>query len=186
MPIDARTAAKVLAESDQLVSPEQVRAALEELAAGIGDRLRDSDPLVLSVMTGGLIFTGQLLPLLDFPLQLDYIHASRYRGETRGGETLHWIARPTLPVADRNVLVLDDILDEGLTLAAIVDWLKQAGARSVTTAVLVRKRHDRCLEGIEADFVGLELEDRYLFGCGMDYHNYHRNLPGIHAVGGDD
>ena len=136
-----------------------------------------------TVMTGGLILAGRLLPKLIFPLQVDYLHATRYRGDTSGGE-LHWIAHPSFPLKDRTVLVMDDILDEGLTLQSILQACRNEGAKDVFSAVLVKKLHDRCIDNVIADFVGLEVEDRYVFGCGMDYHNYHRNLPGIYAVKG--
>ncbi|WJW76757.1 hypoxanthine-guanine phosphoribosyltransferase [Thiohalobacter sp. IOR34] len=181
MSITAAEAQKVYLESDQLYSPAEIEATLDRLAGEISARLAGSNPIVLSVMTGGLVFAGRLLPRLQFPLQLDYLHATRYRGGTRGGE-LHWFCRPTLPLSGRTLLILDDILDEGLTLEAILDDCRRAGAAAVYSAVLVRKCHDRCADHVCADFVGLEVEDRYVFGCGMDYHDYHRNLPGIHAV----
>ena len=124
---------------------------------------------------------GLLLSRLAFPLQLDNIHASRYRGGTRGG-TLSWLSYPSLPLHERHVLIVDDILDEGYTLDGIVAHCRDAGAASVTTAVLIDKRHDRKYGGIQADVVGLELPDLYLFGCGMDYKGYWRNCPAVYAV----
>ncbi|MBI5462866.1 MAG: hypoxanthine-guanine phosphoribosyltransferase [Gammaproteobacteria bacterium] len=183
MSITAEQARQVYAEADQLYSPEQVNAALDRMAAAIAAELAARDPIVVCVMTGGLIPAGHLLTRLDFPLHIDYLHATRYRGGTRGGE-LHWITRPLLPFAGRTVLVVDDILDEGLTLAAIQEELRTQGAAEVYSAVLVKKQHERRPVHITADFVGLEVVDRYVFGCGMDYHGYHRNLPGIYAVRG--
>lgn len=183
MTITAEQARQVHAEADQLYSPEQVEAALDRMAAAIGAELGARDPIVICVMTGGLIPAGHLLTRLDFPLHIDYLHATRYRGGTRGGE-LNWITRPLLPFAGRTVLVIDDILDEGLTLAAIQEELRTQGAAAAYSAVLVKKQHDRRPAHVTADFVGLEVVDRYVFGCGMDYHGYHRNLPGIYAVRG--
>lgn len=183
MTITAEQARQVYAEADQLYSPEQVDAALDRMAAAIDAELGARDPIVICVMTGGLIPAGHLLTRLDFPLHIDYLHATRYRGGTRGGE-LNWITRPLLPFAGRTVLVIDDILDEGLTLAAIQNDLREQGAAAVYSAVLVQKLHDRRPPHITADFVGLEVVDRYVFGCGMDYHGYHRNLLGIYAVRG--
>jgi hypoxanthine phosphoribosyltransferase len=137
--------------------------------------------LLLVVMNGGLIPAGHLCTRLQFPFQLDYLHATRYSGTTRGGD-LHWIARPRFPVTDRVVLVIDDIFDEGTTLAAIVAELWHNGAREVYSAVLVDKYHTRKTPGLKVDFIGLEVPDRYVFGCGMDYHEYWRNLPAIYAV----
>lgn len=173
---------QVRAEADCLFTAEQVEAALDEMAGKISDKHRDNNPLVLCVMNGGLIVTGELLLRLDFPLEQDYLHATRYRGETQGGE-LKWLAEPQHSLQDRHVLVVDDILDEGYTLAAIAEHCRQAGARSVETVALVEKRHDR-KHGIQADYIGLEVEDRYLFGYGMDYKGYLRNAAGIFAVKG--
>lgn len=181
--ITPQEAQAVADEADVLYTPQQVDRALDNMAAAITGVLAERNPIVLTVMTGGLIFAGRLLPRLLFPLQVDYLHATRYRGATSGGE-LQWIAHPSLTLKDRCVLVLDDILDEGLTLEAIVQACRNEGASEVYSAVLVKKRHDRCLETVAADFVGLEVEDRYVFGCGMDYHGYLRNLPGIYAVRG--
>jgi hypoxanthine phosphoribosyltransferase len=181
MSITAQQAQTVLAEADRLHAPDDVNAALDRMAEAITAELGGSDPIVLCVMTGGIIPAGHLLTRLHFPLHIDYLHATRYRGATRGGE-LHWITRPSLPLAGRTLLVVDDILDEGYTLAAIVDYLRNTGAEAVYSAVLAEKCHARRAPGIDADFIGLQVEDRYVFGCGMDYHGYHRNLPAIYAV----
>jgi hypoxanthine phosphoribosyltransferase len=180
MSITARQALEVFEQADLLYSENQVEAALTRMAAAISAQLSNSNPLVLCVMTGGMIASGKLLTQLHFPLQLDYIHVTRYGGATQGGE-LHWVAKPAYTPKDRVVLVIDDILDEGLTLAAIIEECRAAGAREVYSAALVDKLHDR-KHGIRADFVGLPVADRYVFGYGMDYHGYWRNAPGIYAV----
>lgn len=183
MPITAEEARTVYAQADVLYRAEEVEAALDRMATEITQAIRESDPVVLCVMTGGLIPMGKLLTRLDFPVQIDYLHATRYCGETRGGE-LHWIARPQTPLRGRVVLVVDDILDEGLTLAAILRQCRAEGAKEVYSAVLVEKLHDRKAKGIKADFIGLQVQDRYVFGYGMDYKGYLRNAPGIFAVKG--
>ena len=167
-------------EADLLCDEQTVEAALDRMAARISERLGEKNPLVITIMTGGLIPAGMLLPRLDFPLNIDYIHATRYGHKTSGG-LLDWKVRPHQPLQGRVVLLIDDILDEGLTLEAIVEDCRKAGAAEVHTAVLVEKIRPRTAE-IEADFVGLEVEDRYLFGYGMDYKGYLRNAPGIYAV----
>ncbi len=177
----AEEALDVLRNADQLYSAIEVEAALDRLATAVTERFQGLDPLMLVVMHGALIPAGALFTRLDFPFQIGYVHVTRYQGTTRGGE-LHWLARPSATVAGRDVVVVDDIFDEGATLKAIVDDLRQSGARSVHTAVLVDKRHDRKIPGFRADFVGLEVEDRYVFGCGMDYQEYWRNLPAIYAL----
>jgi hypoxanthine phosphoribosyltransferase len=183
MSITPREAAEAWAHADLLHPAAAVESALDRMAAAISERLSDADPLLLTVMTGGVVPAGLLLPRLRFPLGLDYVHATRYRGQTSGG-SLHWIQRPTQPLAGRVVLLVDDILDQGVTLAEIARDCRERGAREVLSAVLVEKRHER-KSGFRADFVGLEVEDRYVFGYGMDYRGYLRNADGIYAVADD-
>lgn len=133
-------------------------------------------------MTGGVIPTGHLMTRLTFPLQIDYIHATRYRGGTSGGE-LHWIKEPSISLENRNILIVDDIYDEGVTLFEITKYCKEKGASEVYSAVLVNKIHDR-KAGYTPNYIGIDIEDRYLFGFGMDYKNYLRNVNAIHAVKG--
>ncbi|MGM0569296.1 hypoxanthine-guanine phosphoribosyltransferase [Marinobacter sp.] len=175
---------QVMAEADCLVSEEQVYQAIDTMAGQITTALKDSNPLLFCVMNGGLILTGQLLPRLKFPIQAEYLHATRYRQETTGG-ILEWKLRPEADMNGRTVLIVDDILDEGTTLNAIADYCAAHGASEVLTAVLVDKQHERkARPGLKADFTGLEVEDRFLFGFGMDYKGYWRNAPGIYAVKG--
>jgi len=168
-----------------LVTAADVDAAISRMAGELTTRLHASDPVVYCVMNGGLIFAGQLIPRLDFPLEVAYLHATRY-GRALSGAEIDWRVRPTTEFDGRTVLVVDDVLDEGHTLAAIVDHLARSGAREVLTAVLVDKQHHRkARPGMRADFTGLDVEDRYLFGCGLDYKGYWRNLPAIYALGDD-
>ena len=158
---------------------QAVEAALDKMALEITRHLTDKNPLVLCVINGGIIATGKLLPRLNFPLTLDSIHASRYRNQTSGSE-IQWLYKPTTPLKKRNVLIVDDILDEGHTLKALVDWCRQQAAGSVYSAVLLDK--DLGSEKpIQADFVGLQVANHYLFGYGMDYKGYLRNAAGIYA-----
>jgi hypoxanthine phosphoribosyltransferase len=172
----------VLEKSECLHDMKDINEALDRMGAAITDVLEDKNPLILCVMIGALIPTGQLLTRLSFPLEVDYIHATRYRGTTRGGD-LHWLVEPRQSLKDRTVLIVDDIMDGGLTLSAIMDYCKQAGAKEVYTAVMVNKTRTR-EPGVnfEPDFSGLITEDRYLFGFGLDYEEYLRNAPGIYAV----
>jgi len=180
--VDIKSIKKVEDESDCLCSSEQLNQVLDTLANKISDDLKDENPILLCVMTGGLIPTGHLVTRLTFPLQLDYIHATRYRGETSGGE-LHWIQEPSISLQDRNILIVDDIFDEGITLLEIAKYCKEKGAAKVYSAVLVNKLHNRKTD-FKPDYIGLDIEDRYLFGFGMDYKNYLRNVNSIHAVKG--
>lgn len=171
-----------LRESAELIHDARaVGLALDRMAAGIGERLRGKNPVILAVMTGGIIPAVWLQARFDFLHQLDYVHASRYVGATEGG-SISWLAGPRLALKDRHVLVVDDILDEGPTLVAIADRCRAEGAREVLSAVLTRKIHDRCVRGLSADFVGLEVPDRYVFGCGMDYMEHFRHLNAIYAL----
>ena len=180
--MDIKNIKQVENESDCLCDSERLNSALTKLANEITADLEDKNPLVLCVMTGGIIPTGHLLTRLSFPLQLDYIHATRYQGETSGGE-LNWIQEPSIPLQDRNILLIDDIFDEGITLKEIVKYCNEKNAKSVHTAVLVNKIHNRKVN-FKVDYIGLDIEDRYLFGFGMDYKNYLRNVNAIHAVKG--
>ncbi|MDB5813090.1 MAG: phosphoribosyltransferase [Rhodocyclales bacterium] len=173
---------KVRAEADCLVSPAQIEEALDNMAAAITERLANADPLIYTIMNGGLVLAGKILPRLDFPLEVAYLHATRY-GHAMNGTLLDWRVRPTQDLRGRNVLVLDDILDEGYTLLAVMEHLRKEGAAEVLCAVLVDKQHDRKAQpGMRPDFCGLALPDRFLFGCGMDYKGYWRNAAGIYAL----
>ncbi|HZJ94201.1 MAG TPA: hypoxanthine-guanine phosphoribosyltransferase [Thiopseudomonas sp.] len=184
MPANLEHIQQVMAEADTLFTEQEVEAAIDAVAEQINQRLANSNPVVFCVMNGGLIFSGKLLTKLTFPLEQSYLHASRYRNETTGGE-LFWKAKPEVSFMDREVLIIDDILDEGHTLAALVEFCKHAGASQVHTAVLMDKQHDRkARPDLKADFVGLYCEDRYIFGYGMDYKGYWRNAAGIYAVKG--
>jgi len=177
---DRAKAWEFLKNSDLVSSADDVRAAIRRLAGEIDARLAGSYPLVLAVMGGAVVFAGQLLPLLSFPLDFDYIHATRYGPETAGGR-LDWRVTPSEDVRGRTVLVLDDILDGGETMHAIRERLLALGAAEFFCAVLVDKTLARA-KPIAADFVGLTIPDRFVFGCGMDAKGYWRNLPEIRAM----
>ncbi len=178
--ITQKEAADVLATAELIYDKEEVEQALDRIALEITGKLSGEDPIILSVLNGALIPTGYLLTRLNFPLRQDYVHATRYRGEISGAN-LEWIGQPSTSITGETVLVIDDILDEGVTLSAIVEACEQAGAKAVYSAVMVEKLHDRGI-GYKADFVGLTVEDRYVFGYGMDYKDYLRNVPAIMAV----
>jgi hypoxanthine phosphoribosyltransferase len=165
-----------------LHSTNDIARALDDIAGRITSQLADSNPVLLCVMNGGLIFTGQLATRLHFPLQMDYVHATRYREQLSGAE-LHWRVTPAPVLRGRTVLILDDIFDVGETLSAIKTWCEDQGAASVYTAVLIDKQHNRKTAALKkADFTALYAEDFYLFGYGMDYKGYWRNAPGIYAA----
>jgi hypoxanthine phosphoribosyltransferase len=169
----------IFATAELLHSQQDVDAALDAMAGQINTALADSNPIVLCVMNGGVVVAGQLLTRLTIPLQVDALNASRYNNQTVGG-AITWVLEPRLSLAGRTVLVVDDILDEGITLAAIRQYCLDKGATAVFCAVLADKLLGRD-KPIQADFVGLTVVNRYLFGYGMDYKGYLRNAPGIYA-----
>lgn len=168
------------AEAELLVPAEAVQAALERIAGAITADLAHCNPVVITVMTGGLVFAGQLLPRLRFPLECDYVHVRRYGRGTQGGE-LQWLAGPHAELPGRDVLLLDDILDEGQTLAAVREALLERGARGVRIAAFTRKER-ASPPAVEADYVGIAVPDRFVFGFGMDVDGAFRNLPAIYAM----
>jgi len=172
---------RYLDESEELFSAAQVDAAIAKVAGDVTQAMADSQPLVLCVMSGATVFAGKLLPLLKFPLEFDYLQASRYQNSTSGGQEVVWKTLPGDNVRGRTVLLLDDILDEGHTLAAVSKKCLEAGAAHILIAVLTEKDTGRA-KPIHADFVGLTVPDRYVFGCGMDVYGWWRNLPAIHAL----
>lgn len=178
--IDPLPARNLFAAADLVHPAATIAAAIARVAGEIDAQLRDSTPLVLCVMNGGLPFTGALLMHLSFPLEFDYLQVRRYGQETRGGE-LSWRVFPSTPMQGRTVLVIDDILDEGVTLAAIRDRVLQDGAIACYSAVLAEKLTGK-EKPIRADFVALTVPDRFVFGYGMDVGDAWRNLPAIYAV----
>jgi hypoxanthine phosphoribosyltransferase len=174
----------VLADADCLHSAAAVQAAYDRLARDISAKYAEHNPLILTVMNGGLIPTAEIVGRMNFALEQDYLHATRYRGATTGGG-LVWKRQPEARrISGRHVLVIDDILDEGHTLVAIRKALLEFEPASFAVAVTCEKIHDRRAAGASAEFIGLTVEDRYVFGCGMDYKEYWRQLPAIYAVKG--
>ncbi|NOV27337.1 hypoxanthine-guanine phosphoribosyltransferase [Cupriavidus necator] len=178
--MSAEQARELWANSEEIVSAEEVQASLDRMAADITARMGNAFPLVLSVMGGAVVFTGMLLPKLAFPLEFDYIHLSRYNNKTVGGE-MQWRVAPRESVKDRVVLVLDDILDEGETMAAIRQRIMDMGAKEFHAAVLCEKTLSKP-KPMHPDFCGFAVPDRYVFGCGMDAKGYWRNLDSIRAL----
>lgn len=177
--ISSAQAWEVFHRADCLYPAQLVERALDTMAARVSDAIGDDDPLIVCIMTGGVVPFGKLLPRLQFPFQVDYVHATRYGKKLTGGQ-LQWIAGPHVETRGRAVLLVDDILDEGATLAGIEARYRAEGARDVLKAVLVIKRRTRTHD-VKIEFAGLEVPDRYVFGYGMDYKGYLRNAPGIYA-----
>jgi hypoxanthine phosphoribosyltransferase len=180
--IDLTDVDNVVKRAVCLHDKKTVEAAIDRIASEMNRTLKDEMPIFLCVMNGAVVFMGQLITRLTFPLQINYVHASRYQGEMEGRE-LHWVAEPTLPLRDRNIVIVEDILDGGLTLAAVRDYCLAKKAAKIYTATLVDKQRPREKGGVETcDFVGIKTENKFLIGYGLDYQDFLRNLPGIYAV----
>lgn len=175
-------ARQVLTQADCLHPESDVRRALDRLGTEITRDYEDKNPLVLCVMNGGLYATSEVTRRLKFPLTIDYLHATRYRGSTTGGGLVWKRQLDGSALQGHHLLVIDDILDEGHTLLAIRRSLAEFDPASLRVAVLVDKQHDRRVEGVKAEYIGLTVADRYVFGCGMDYKEYWRQLPAVYAV----
>jgi len=172
----------VLNKATCVFTKAEVEAALDRVAEEMHNKLKDSDPVFLCVLLGGIVPLGNLLPRLNFHLEINYIHVSSYAGKTSAGE-MHWKAEPTISLSGRTVVVVDDILDTGITLKTAKDYCIEHGAKEVYTCVLLNKNKPRKPGGLEvADFKALSMDDRYVFGYGLDYAEYLRNVPGIYSV----
>jgi len=165
----------------QLFDANEVDAAISQLADRAAAKLADDFPLVLCVMNGGLFLTGQLMRYWDFPLTIDYVHATRYRLATLGRDVL-WKAYPQNELKDRHVVIVDDIFDQGYTLQEVKAYCEKQGASKITSLFLIRKQHQRARADIEADDVALQCDDLYVYGSGMDLHSHFRNVSGIYAI----
>ncbi len=169
-----------LQEAECIYDESEVALAIERVAKALNTDYSDDRPVVLSVMNGAIFFTGQLLSKLTFPLTHDYVHATRYRQDVQGKDIV-WLVAPKPTIKNKSVLIIDDILDEGITLKAIVDQCYKIGAKDVKTAVLAEKTLGKT-KVIAADYVGLDVPDKYVFGCGMDVYGWWRNLSEIYAL----
>ena len=172
---------KVLADSVLIADRQEVQAAVERMAYAVNAYYEDRPIILVAVMTGAIMPAAWLASRLKMPLQMDFIHATRYAGQTEGGE-LDFRVPPRLNLQDHDVLIVDDIYDIGLTLQLIEKYCASRGARTVNSAVLVRKIHTRETTGQLPAFIGMEVEDKYVFGCGMDVYEYWRQLDEIRAL----
>ena len=174
----------LLANAEEIVSADTVQAAVRNVAEVLNQRF-DNDgtgefPLVLGVMGGAVVFTGNLLPQLTVPLEFDYIHVTRYGDLDRGGEVV-WKVIPRQDVKGRTIIIVDDILDEGETLAHVKQRLLDMGAAEVILAVFADKELGK-VKPVQADIVGLTVPNQFVVGFGMDAHGYWRNLPGLWVI----
>jgi hypoxanthine phosphoribosyltransferase len=174
---------ELLKRSKVLADRQQVEAAIDRMAVAVNDHYGDREITLLIVMTGAVMPAAWLAAKLRMPLQMDFVHATRYAGQTEGGE-IEFRVPPRLNLEGHDVLIVDDIYDIGLTLQMIETYCESRGARSVKSAVLVRKIHDRATTAKRPEFIGMEVQDKYIFGCGMDAYEHWRHLDEIRALEG--
>ena len=174
-------ALEIHSSADLLFDPAAVEQGIADLAVKVAKDCEKDFPLVLCVMNGGLYLTGQLMRHWNFPMTIDYVHATRYRLATLGKDVL-WKAYPQNEIKDRHVIIIDDIFDQGYTLEEVKSYCLKHGARKCTSVFLIRKSHERKRADIQPDYVGLECGDCYVYGAGMDLNGHFRNLSSIHFV----
>jgi hypoxanthine phosphoribosyltransferase len=181
--ISPQKAESVFSKSKLLISAEDLHKSFDRMSLEIINTLADKNPVIICIMNGGLMFTAELMRRISFPLEFDYVHASRYGNATKPGENLRWKKYPSRDLDKRCVLLLDDVLDGGVTFAKIKEYCLGLGASEVYTAVMVDKKVGRDPLGVkQADFTGVEVGNDYIFGFGLDYHGYLRNKDGIFAI----
>jgi len=174
----------ILKNSTLIADQREVAKAVDRLAEAVNAYYGDREIILLIVMTGAVMPAAWLASKLKMPIQMDFVHATRYAGQTEGGE-IEFRVPPRLNLEGHDVLIIDDIYDIGLTLQMIEGYCESRGARSVNSAVLVRKVHDRETTGRLPEFIGMEVEDKYIFGCGMDIYEHWRHLDEIRALEAD-
>lgn len=173
----------IFKQAQCLFTADEVHQAVELMAEQINSAANGNPLTVMCVMNGGMVTTGLLLPLIKGPTRLGYVHVTRYNNNVSGTNNIHWQAPPSIDLEGQNILLVDDIFDEGLTLQALVQHCLSAGVEQVASAVLVSKQHKRKPNDFCPNYIGLEVPDRYVFGMGMDYKGWLRNVPGIYAIG---
>jgi len=176
---------QVRQNADVLIDEGEINKAIDEVAKEIESSLNNEIPIILCVMKGGLMFTSALMQRIASPMILDYVHVDRYRNKTQGS-SIHWHKEPDTSLADQTVIIVDDILDEGYTLQELIAYCHAKGAKKVLSAVLLKKKLSNTPADVTPDFTGLEVTDRYVFGWGMDYKGYLRNLSSIYAISQKD
>ncbi len=180
--MDINQALEVHRQHAQLIFDQgQVDDAIQTMANSIAESFADRFPLVMCVMNGGLYLTGQLMRHWEFPLTIDYVHATRYRLATLGRDVL-WKAYPQNSLKGRTVIIVDDIFDQGYTLEEVRNYCIKQGAETCISAFLIHKVHQRKMADISADHAALKCDDLYVYGSGMDLHSHFRNYSGLYAI----
>lgn len=176
---------QILNKADLLLNEPQISQIMDKLAQQISSEFQQKLPLVLVVMKGGYFVASELLRRLNFPLEVDYLEATRY-GKNTSGACLNWLHKSATQIQARDIILVDDVFDEGITLAEINTYLQDAGANSVKSLVLVEKQVANRKIDFRPDYIGALLPNRFLFGCGMDLAGIWRNLPQIYAINDED
>jgi len=173
---------KIKASSDLIFSASQIKTAVENMGLELEARIRNKNAILICVMNGGVTLTADLSRSMDCDVRFDYLQVARYRDKTVGG-SLHWLKEPKLSLQNQTVVLIDDIYDEGYTMEELVSYCEKHEANEVITSVLLYKQKSSPQVGSKPDIYGLEVMDRYVYGYGMDYKGYLRNLPAIYAIG---
>ena len=170
----------LIRKSSVIYSEIEIKTVIKNIADQVNQTIKTDDLYVLCVMNGALIFAGQLLPRLEKNIQYSYIHATRYAASLTGGP-IHWLVKPSKDIEGKTVLILDDILDEGITLREIVTTCEAMKAKAIYTAVLFDKDIVKEKSYIP-NFIGLKVPNRFVFGYGLDCKGLGRNLPHLYAL----
>lgn len=179
--ITSKELQQVKESSDLIFSASQIKAAVERMGLELEVKIKDKDAILICVMNGGITLTSDLSRSMDCIVRFDYLQVARYRDKTVGG-SLHWLKEPQLSLEGQTVVLVDDIYDEGYTMEELVSYCEKHGAKEVITAVLLYKQKSSPQVGNKPDIYGLEVTDRYVYGYGMDYKGYLRNVPAIFAL----
>jgi hypoxanthine phosphoribosyltransferase len=155
-----------------------IHRRLDDIAAQISSDCRDCELTVIAVLHGSLMFVADLLRRIPLPLKLDCMSVASYHGKAQSSSEVVFKEVTVPDVVGRDVLILDDILDSGHTLAAIRETLETAKPRSIRVCVLLSKKKQRARQ-VNADYVGFEIEDEFVVGYGLDFKERYRNLPYI-------
>jgi hypoxanthine phosphoribosyltransferase len=167
-----------------LIPRQQIAQRVDHIAGQINDRYGDDSLLIVTVLTGSLVFLADLIRGLTLPVEIDVVSVRSYPGRARRAKSLEMTLPITCDLSGRQVMILDDILDSGQTLSALIDLAKGHGAADVRTCVLVRKDRPDVVSRPEPDFVGFDIPDRFVIGYGLDFDGLYRNLPDIRTLVG--